>query len=97
MRKRSVSEESTPVVRIPRALLDQAGLKGDLEVVAEAGCLVIQSARPTRWGWAEEARLMVERGDDGLIPGFDFPDLVSPDSVGYEAGFADGSDQESDW
>ena len=97
MKKRSVLGEDSPVVRIPRTLLDQAGLTGDLEIVAEAGRLVIRSARPVRQGWAAEARRMAERGDDRLIPGFDPPDRVSPDSVGDEAGSTDGSDQSCDW
>lgn len=97
MRKRGEPEENFPAIRIPRTLLDQAGLKGDLEVVAEAGRLVIRSARAVRNGWGAEARRMAERGDDRLIPGFDAPDRVSPDSVGDEAGTSDGSHQSCDW
>ena len=56
-------------IRVPKALLDQARLPEDLELVAEPGRLVVQAARRPRAGWADAARLMRERHDDRLEPG----------------------------
>jgi antitoxin MazE len=54
-------------IRIPRALLDQTGLRGEVEITAENGSLVIRSARKPREGWAAAFREMARRGDDTLL------------------------------
>jgi len=51
-------------IRIPKPLLDQAGLAEDVELHAEPGRIVIEAVRQPRAGWAEAARRMAERGDD---------------------------------
>jgi antitoxin MazE len=56
-------------IRVPKALLDQARLPEDVELVAEPGRLVVRAARRPRAGWADAARLMRERNDDRLEPG----------------------------
>lgn len=61
-------------IRIPRILLEQSGLQGEVELVVDGNQLIIRPAAPPRQGWAEEARLMAERGDDRLILG----DELSP-------------------
>ena len=53
-------------IRVPKALLDQARLPEDVELVAEPGRLVVRAARRPRAGWADAARLMRERNDDRL-------------------------------
>jgi antitoxin MazE len=54
-------------IRIPKPLLDQAGLDADVELHAEPGRIVIEAVRRPRAGWAEAARRMAERGDDGPL------------------------------
>jgi antitoxin MazE len=54
-------------VRLPKPLLEQAGLGGEVELRAEPGRIVIEATRRPRAGWAEAARAMRERGDDGLL------------------------------
>jgi antitoxin MazE len=54
-------------IRIPKPLLEQAGLTGEVELHAEAGRIVIAAPRRARAGWAEAARAMHERGEDGLL------------------------------
>ena len=56
-------------IRVPKALLDQARLPEDVELVAEPGRLVVRAARRPRAGWADAARLMRERNDDRLDSG----------------------------
>lgn len=54
-------------VRIPKLLLEQAGLGDEVELSAEDGRIVIAAARRPRAGWAEAAQAMHERGDDALL------------------------------
>jgi antitoxin MazE len=54
-------------IRVPKALLDQAGLPEVVELHAEPGRLVVQAARRTREGCAEAARLMRQRDEDRLL------------------------------
>ena len=54
-------------VRLPKPLIEQAGLTEEVELVAEDGRIVISSASRVRAGWAEAARLLHQRGEDGLV------------------------------
>jgi len=54
-------------VRIPKALLEQTGLNGEVEIMAEDRALVIRSARRPREGWENAFRQMAQRGDDVLL------------------------------
>ena len=62
-------------VRIPKPLLEQAGLAGEVELHAEHGRIIIAAARGARAGWAEAAAQLHARGEDGLLetpaPDFD--------------------------
>jgi len=54
-------------VRIPKPLLDQAGLEEDVELqVVRAGIMIRGAAEP-RAGWAEAALQIRERQEDGLL------------------------------
>ena len=50
-------------IRIPRALLEQAGLKDDVEMTVEGNKLIIHSARLPRQGWGAQFAAMAEHGD----------------------------------
>ena len=54
-------------VRIPKPLLEQAGLENEvlLRVVEEG--IVIESADQPRAGWGDAARVLRERGEDGIL------------------------------
>ena len=54
-------------IRVPKVLLDHAQLPDDIELQAENGRLIVRAARGPRAGWAEAARVMHARGDDGLL------------------------------
>jgi antitoxin MazE len=54
-------------VRLPKTVIDEAGLGEDLEIRVEGQSVVISSPKRPREGWAESARLMVERGEAGLL------------------------------
>lgn len=65
MRTHLVQIGNSQGVRLPRAIIEEAKLSRDLDVVVEAGAVVIRSA-PVRAGWASDARACHEAGDDSL-------------------------------
>ncbi|MSU78005.1 MAG: AbrB/MazE/SpoVT family DNA-binding domain-containing protein [Gemmataceae bacterium] len=67
MKARIVCIGNSQGVRIPKPLLETAGLKGDVELTAKRGMLVIRPARYPRAGWAEAFQEMAKRGDDTLF------------------------------
>jgi len=54
-------------VRIPKAVLEQTGLKDEVDLEVRGSELVIRAARKPREGWAEAFREMAARGDDELL------------------------------
>jgi antitoxin MazE len=54
-------------IRILKTLLDQTGLKGEVEILARNGSLVIRPAKQPRVGWAAAFEKMARRGDDVLL------------------------------
>ena len=75
VKARIVSIGNSQGVRIPKPLLEHAGLAGEVELHAESGRIVIAAVRRPRAGWAEAAAQLHERGEDGLLetppPAFD--------------------------
>jgi antitoxin MazE len=60
-------------IRIPKPLLEQAGLDDLVEVEACDGELVVRAARSARAGWEEQFKAMAERGDDRLLDAGETP------------------------
>ena len=54
-------------IRIPRALLEQAGLTDEVEMTVEDNKLIIRSAQLSRQGWEAQFSAMAEHGDDRLL------------------------------
>jgi len=54
-------------VRLPKPLIEEAGLSDEVEVRVQDGALVITAARRPRLGWTEAARRMRERDEDRLL------------------------------
>lgn len=75
VKARIVAIGNSQGVRIPKPLLEQAGLAGDVELRAETGRIVIAAVREPRAGWAKAAAELHARGEDGLldtpVPAFD--------------------------
>ena len=67
VRSRIVRIGNSQGIRIPKPLLEQAGLEGEVELHAEHGRIVIAAARAPRAGWAAAAQAMHERGEDHLL------------------------------
>lgn len=54
-------------IRIPKPLLDQLELGGEVELVVRRNQLVIRPSQRPRQGWEEQFRRMAERGNDQLL------------------------------
>ena len=67
MRTRLVQIGNSRGVRLPKPLLQEAGLTDQVDIRAREGVIVIQRVGRPREGWAEAARQMRERKDDRLI------------------------------
>jgi antitoxin MazE len=59
-------------VRIPKLLLEQAGLSGEVELQARGKEIVIRAVSHVRQGWQERFQQMAEQGEDQLLS----PDLT---------------------
>ena len=67
MKARIVRIGNSRGIRLPKPLIEQAGLTEEVELLAEKGRIVITATSKPRAGWAEAAQLLHERGDDGLL------------------------------
>ncbi len=54
-------------IRIPRTLLEQAGLTDEVEMLVEGNKLIIYSAQHPRQGWEAQFAAMAENGDDHIL------------------------------
>jgi antitoxin MazE len=55
-------------VIIPKPLLAQVGLAGEIEMSVEDDAIVIRKLRPAvRAGWAEASKAIAAKSDDGLV------------------------------
>jgi antitoxin MazE len=67
MKTRIVQIGNSRGVRIPKQLLAQTGLDGDVEIrAARNGVLITPLSKP-RAGWAEAARELADTGEDQLL------------------------------
>ncbi len=78
MKTRIIRIGNSQGIRIPRPLLEPIRLRGEVEITAENGALVIRPARKPREGWEEALREMARRGDDAL------PDDVKPSESSWD-------------
>ena len=54
-------------VRIPKPLLEQSGLAGEVELEVRCGEILIRKATRPRHGWGEAFEQMAAHGDDALL------------------------------
>ena len=67
VRSRVVKIGNSRGIRIPRALLEQAGLTEEVELSIQGNKLIIQSVRQSRKGWETHFANMAKNGDDRLL------------------------------
>jgi antitoxin MazE len=83
MKTRIVRIGNSQGVCIPRTLLEQTGLGGEVEITAEGAFLVIRPVKRSREGWAASLQEMARRGDDVLIDA-EVPTLSAWDDEEWE-------------
>ena len=54
-------------IRIPKPLLEQSGITGEVELEIEDNKIIIHAAESPRRGWEEAFAAMAQHGDDVLI------------------------------
>lgn len=69
MRSRLVRIGNSRGVRLPKPLLEEAGLTDEVEIRARKGMIVIERVGRPRAGWAEAARELRRRGEDDEVVG----------------------------
>lgn len=67
MKTRIVRIGNSRGVRIPKPLLEQAGLEDEVELRVVKSGLIIENAGVPRSGWAEAAAELRSRGEQGLL------------------------------
>ena len=67
MRTRIVRIGNSRGVRIPKPMLEEAGLEDEVELEVSAEGIRITSTRTPREGWAAAAADLAERGEDTLL------------------------------
>lgn len=67
MKTRIVRIGNSQGIRIPKPLLEQTGLRDEVEVSVQDDALIIRPARKARVGWAEAFQEMARHGDDALL------------------------------
>jgi antitoxin MazE len=67
MKTRIIRIGNSQGIRIPKPLLEQTGLRGEVEITARDDSLIIRPARGPREGWAAAFQEMARRGDDALL------------------------------
>lgn len=83
MKTRIVRIGNAQGIRIPKQLLEQSGLQGEVEILIEGEALVIRSLKKPRAGWAEAFHEMAHQGNDKLLDP-DVPSLTSWDEEEWE-------------
>jgi antitoxin MazE len=67
MKTRLVRIGNSRGIRLPKAIIAQAGLTDEVELGVREGAIIIARATFTRSGWADAARQMHQRDDDRLL------------------------------
>ena len=67
LRSKVVKIGNSRGIRIPRLLLEQAGLSDEIEMSVEGDKLIIHSARAARFGWEAQFANMHVNSDDRLL------------------------------
>lgn len=67
MKARLIRIGNSRGIRLPKPVIEQAGLREEVELQVREGAVVISARKPRRAGWAEAARVMRKRADDRLL------------------------------
>lgn len=83
MRTRIVKIGNSQGIRIPKPLIEETGLQGEVDLRVEDQSLVISRVREVREGWDQAFQRMAERGDDTFLDP-ETPSLTGWDGTEWE-------------
>ncbi len=64
MRARVIKIGNSQGLRIPKPILEQTGIMGDVEIEVEKNQIIIRPVKNAREGWDKAFKMMREKGDD---------------------------------
>jgi len=67
MKTRLMQIGSSRGIRLPKSIIEQAGLTDEVELRVQDGAIVIARANEPRVGWTEAASLLLERKEGYLL------------------------------
>jgi antitoxin MazE len=67
MKARLVRIGNSRGIRLPKPLIEEAGLEDDVELLVRDGAIVIASAQRPRTGWAVAAKRLRHKDKDRLL------------------------------
>jgi antitoxin MazE len=67
MKARLIRIGNSRGVRLPKPLIEEAGLKEEVQLRVRDGAIIITSSTRPRSGWAEAARQIRDRDEDRLL------------------------------
>jgi antitoxin MazE len=67
MKSRLVRIGNSRGIRLPKPLIEEAGLSDEVELCVKDGAVVISAKSEPRAGWAKAARLAAGRGEADLL------------------------------
>ena len=67
MRTRVIKIGNSQGLRIPKPILEQTGIKDDVEIEVEKNQIIIRPVKNVRQGWDTAFKNMGKKGDDELI------------------------------
>jgi len=76
MRARVIKIGNSQGLRIPKPLLEQTGIRDDVEIEVENDQIIIRPIGKVRDGWDRAFKVMAEQGDDAPA----FEDETAPNS-----------------
>ena len=83
IKSRIVKIGNSQGIRIPKLLLDQAGLDEEVELVIENDHIIIRPAQASRLGWEVQFQKMAAFGDDRLLDEEALPQLTPSDETDW--------------
>jgi antitoxin MazE len=67
MRARVIKIGNSQGLRIPKPILEQTGIRNDVEIEVEKNQIIIRPIKNARDGWDDAFKAMGEKGDDEPI------------------------------
>ena len=70
MKTRLIRIGNSRGIRLPKPIIEQAGLSGEVELRVREGAVIISASVRPREGWEEAAKEMHRRGEDRVVGGY---------------------------